>query len=207
MDKEQIYIKLETRYTAEPNSSVLLTDVAEVYCRNSDVQKYLENLKIYKAKEEEISDFVSAIDIINKIENARNDVEVNMIGKEEILIEVKSSTKKNNFFKILKVLIVCISLFLGAGLAIVNFHEDVNMKDSMEKLYFIVTGEGKSNPLIMLIPYSIGIGIGMTAFFSSNFSNKSRRKEPGPLEVEMDLYNKNVDEFMIQKIKDTNNPL
>ncbi|WP_416197788.1 MAG: Stage V sporulation protein AA [Sporanaerobacter sp.] len=207
MDKEQIYIKLETRYTAEPNSSVLLTDVAEVYCRNSDVQKYLENLKIYKAKEEEISDFVSAIDIINKIENTRNDVEVNMIGKEEILIEVKSSTKKNNFFKILKVLIVCISLFLGAGLAIVNFHEDVNMKDSMEKLYFIVTGEGKSNPLIMLIPYSIGIGIGMTAFFSSNFSNKSRRKEPGPLEVEMDLYNKNVDEFMIQKIKDTNNPL
>lgn len=155
----------------------MLTDVAEIYCKNSNVQKYLENLKIYKAKEEEISDFVSAIDIINKIENERDDVEVNMVGKEEILIEVKSSKKKSNFFKILKMLFVCIALFLGAGLAIVNFHEDVNMKGSMEKLYFIVTGEGKHNPLIMLIPYSIGIGIGMTAFFSSNFSNRTRRKD------------------------------
>lgn len=207
MEKEEIYIKLESRYTTEPNSSVYLTDVAEIFCKNASLQKYLEGLKIYNAKEKEICDFVSAIDIINKIENERDNVNVNIIGKPEILIEIKGGDKKNIIFKYLKVIIICITLFLGAGLAIINFHVDVNMKQSMEKIYYILTGTKKDNPLILLIPYSLGIGIGMIAFFSSAFSNKSRRKEPGPMEVEMDLFNKDVDDSILNIIKNTNKPL
>lgn len=167
----------------------------------------MEGLKIYKAKENEICDFVSAIDIINKIENQRDNVNVNIIGKPEILIEVKGGERKNIFFKYFKVAVICITLFLGAGLAIINFHIDVNMKQSMESIFYLVTGTKKENPLILLIPYSIGIGIGMFAFFSSAFSNKSRRKEPGPMEVEMDLFNKDVDDFILNKIKNTKKPL
>ena len=92
-------------------------------------------------------------------------------------------------------------------MAIINFHIDVNMKQSMESIFYLVTGTKKENPLILLIPYSIGIGIGMFAFFSSAFSNKSRRKEPGPMEVEMDLFNKDVDDFILNKIKNTKKPL
>ncbi len=207
MDKDQIYIKLESRYTTEPKSSVYLTDVAEIYCNSVNIQKYLEGLKIYKAKENEMCDFVSAIDIINKIENEKDNVSVNIIGEPEILIEVKGGEKKTTLFKYLKVVVICITLFLGAGLAIINFHIDVNMKQSMESIYYMITGTKRDNPLILLIPYSLGIGIGMIAFFSSAFSNKSRRKEPGPMEVEMDLFNKDVDDFILNKIKNTKKPL
>lgn len=198
---------MESRYTTEPNSSIYLTDVAEIYCNNENIQKYLEGLIIYKAKKNEMCDFVSAIDIINRIENEKNNVNVNILGKPEILIEVKGGDSKNTFLKYLKVMVICITLFLGAGLAIINFHIDVNMKQSMESIYYMVTGIKSDNPLILLIPYSLGIGIGMIAFFSSAFSNKSRRKEPGPMEVEMDLFNKDVDDFILNKIKNTKKPL
>lgn len=184
-----------------------MTDVAEIYCKDPDILNYLEGLKIYKAKEEELCDFVSAIDIISKIENEKDNVNVNMLGKPEVLIEVKGGKRKSEIFKHLKVIIICITLFLGAGLAIINFNVDVDMKKSMEKMYYIITGTKKDNPLILLIPYSFGIGIGMMVFFSSLFSNKSRRKEPGPMEVEMDLYNKDVDDFIVEKIKNINKPL
>lgn len=207
MLKDEIYIKLEGKYITEPKSDVYLTDVAEVYCKNPNIQKYLEGIKVYKAKEEEISDFVSAIDIISKIENEKDNINVNLLGKPEVLIEIKGGKEKSSLFKYLKVFIICATLFLGAGLAIINFNVDVNMKQSMENIYYIITGNKKDTPLILLIPYSIGIGLGMTAFFSSAFSNKSRRSEPGPMEVEMDLFSKDVDDFIVEKIKNSNKPL
>lgn len=207
IDKDQAYIKLESRYTVKPNSDVYLTDVAEIYCNNPSVQKFLESLKVYKSKNEEIYEFVSTIDILSKIENQRDNIDVIMIGEPEVLIEVKKSEEKSKIFEYFKVLVVCLVLFFGAGLAIIYFHEDVNMQKCMEKIFYIITGEYQKNPLIVLVPYSLGIGIGIGAFFSPVFSVKSKRKEPGPLEVEMDQYNKELDEYIVEKIKNTNKPL
>ncbi|MCR2042965.1 stage V sporulation protein AA [Anaerosalibacter massiliensis] len=207
IDKDQAYIKLESRYTVEPNSNVYLTDVAEIYCNNPNVQKFLEGLKVYKSKNEEIYEFISAIDILSKIENQKDNVDVVMTGEPEVLIEVKKAERKSKIFEYFKVLIVCLVLFFGAGLAIIYFHEDVNMQKCMEKIFYTITGEYNKNPLIILIPYSLGIGIGMGAFFSPIFSVKSKRKEPGPLEVEMDQYNKEIDEYIVEEIKNTEKPL
>lgn len=207
IDKDQAYIKLESKYTVESNSDVYLTDVAEIYCNNPSVQKFLESLKVYRAKNEEIYEFISSIDILNKIENQRDNIDVIIIGEPEVLIEVRKPDKKSKIFEYIKVLMVCLVLFFGAGLAIIYFHEDVNMQKCMEKIFYIITGEYKENPLIILVPYSLGIGIGIGAFFSPVFSVKSKRKEPGPLEVEMDQYNKELNEYIIEKIKNTNKPL
>lgn len=207
IDRDQAYIKLESRYTVEPNNNIYLTDVAEIYCNNPILQKFLESLKIYKSKNEEIYEFISAIDILSKIENKKDNVDVAMMGEPEVLIEVKKPEERSKIFEYFKVLIVCLVLFFGAGLAIIYFHEDVNMQKCMEKIFYVITGEYEKNPLIILVPYSLGIGLGMGAFFSPIFSVKSKRKEPGPLEVEMDQYNKEVDDFIVEKIKNTDKPL
>lgn len=42
-----------------------------------------------------------------------------------------------------------------------NFHEDVSMQVVHQKIYYMVTGTYDNQPLILQIPYSLGLGIGM----------------------------------------------
>ena len=76
-----------------------------------------------------------------------------------------------------------------------NFHEDVSMLQVHQKIYTIITGETKEHPLLLQIPYSIGIGIGMILFFNRVFK-KRLNEEPSPLEVEMFLYQQNLDQYV-----------
>ena len=93
-------------------------------------------------------------------------------------------------------------MFFGASIAIINFHEDVNTRASLEKIYFTFTGVEKKNPLIMGIPYSIGIGAGMATFFSRIWtSSKRRKKEPGPMEVELFIYDDEVEQYVTSELQ------
>ncbi len=122
------------------------------------------------------------------------------MGDTEILVNIQGESSEWKLFSILKTALVCFILFLGAGLAIVNFHADVNMDKSLQIIYHMVTGEEKQKPLILLIPYSLGIGAGMTVFFNHLFQKKWK-KEPSPLEVEMFMYEKNIDDYILDTTK------
>lgn len=201
ISQDQGFIKLESYYATPPNSSVYLKDVADIYSNNEATQKFLENIKIYNAKNEDW-DYVTAVDIVNKIQSQKNNIDVTMLGEPEILIEIKKSEEKNIFFEILKVIFATSILFFGAAMTIMYFHEDVNMGKTMEKLYYLITGKSVKNPLILVIPYSIGIGVGMITFFSRIItSNKRRKMEPGPMEVEMFLYDKEMEDYLLKDIK------
>ncbi len=201
ISQEQGFIKLESYYATLPNSSVYLKDVADIFSNNKNVQKFLENVKIFDAKKEDW-DYVTAIDIVNKIQSQKDNIDLTMLGEPEVLIEIKETEEKNMLLEILKVIFASSILFFGAAMTIMYFHEDVNMGKTMEKLYYIITGKQEKNPLILVIPYSIGIGVGMITFFSRIMtSNKRRKMEPGPMEVEMFLYDKEIEDYLIKDIK------
>jgi stage V sporulation protein AA len=77
-----------------------------------------------------------------------------------------------------------------------NFHEDVAMGDVHQKIYQLITGEKSEKPLIIQIPYSLGVGIGMVLFFNHLFKKKFN-EEPSPLEVEMFKYQQDLDQFIV----------
>jgi stage V sporulation protein AA len=77
-----------------------------------------------------------------------------------------------------------------------NFHEDVSMGAVHQKIYKIVTGHYVKKPLILQIPYSIGLGIGMIMFFNHLF-RKRFNEEPSPLEVEVFNYQQDLDQYVI----------
>lgn len=200
IEKEQVFIKLESKYVTTVNSFISLKDIGEIYCKDKDTLNFMENLRAYDAGSNKGKDYISAVDVIRKVNEKKDNIDVVMVGEPEVLIEIKDYKKPNNVYTILKVIFICVLLFLGSGLAIVYFHEDVNMKDAMERLYYIVTGTHKKNPLILTIPYSLGIGIGMGAFFGRIY-DKNITEKPGPLEVENYLYNKDSDDFVVESIK------
>lgn len=63
-------------------------------------------------------------------------------------------------------------------------------------LYEMVTGQAVDKPLLLQIPYSLGLGIGMILFFNHWF-RKRINEEPSPLEVEMFNYQQSIDQYVI----------
>lgn len=77
-----------------------------------------------------------------------------------------------------------------------NFHADVNMLEVQIRIVEMVTGERDEHPYLFQIAYSLGLGFGMTVFFNHLFKKKWN-EEPTPLEVEMYLYQENLDQYVV----------
>ena len=205
MEKEQVYINLETKYSVDLNTHVYVKDIGEVYCINENIKKKVENTRVYNGQDKESYDYITGNEIIAKILNSVENIDLNIIGGPDVLLEIKGQEQFSQIFNALKVVFVAIILFLGAAMAIVYFYEDVNMKGTLEKMFLIMTGEKKKDPLSLNISFSLGIGLGMYAFFSRIFSfSKRRKQEPGPMELELYLYDKDIEDNILHELKQKN---
>ena len=82
--------------------------------------------------------------VITQIITAFQEVEVQMIGPAQTIIEVVLQKKAVSipFF-----LLIWFLLFFGAALTIINFHEDVSMKAAQQTFIPMITGEVEAKPL------------------------------------------------------------
>ena len=89
-----------------------------------------------------------------------------------------------------------------------NFHADVSMPKVLARIFYLITGEVNHRPLLLQIPYSLGIGAGMILFFNHIFKHRFN-DEPSPLELEVFLYQESIDQYVIdhEKKEDTHGPL
>jgi stage V sporulation protein AA len=139
-----------------------------------------------------------AIQEQNMIQTKFPELDVRVLGPLYTIIETE--TPRSRLPKKIFVLIIAIFLFTGSGLAIMNFHTEVNMKRVHERIYFIVTGHKSSNLLLLQIPYSIGIGVGMVLFLNHVFKRRFN-EEPSPMELEMFQYQEMIDQYVIEHEK------
>lgn len=201
MENKDVYIVLKDKKTIATNGNAYIKDIAKVSAADNKTKQKVEDLKIYKSGKDEKWDYINANTLADKIGAKYEDLNINILGSSEVLLEIKSIEDKSPILQFLKILSICIILFLGSGIAIINFHEDVNMEKSIEKIYYTVTGEKKDKPKIMTIPYSIGIGVGVVTFFSRIISkSERRRKEPGPMEIELFLYNRDMEDYILNEL-------
>ncbi|MGB9867068.1 MAG: hypothetical protein ACPLPR_04045 [Bacillota bacterium] len=97
--------------------------------------------------------------------------------------------------RLARALVVSALIFVGSATAIMNFHSDVSMKQVQSEVYRMLTGVRTDRPLLLQVPYSIGVAVGVYVFFN-HIRLGGTKDEPSPLEVEMFLYDKNVKECM-----------
>lgn len=202
MANEKVYIKLKEKAVVGIDTKIKIKDISEIYCAKPELMKKIEDVNVGKGNAEENWDYINSVQVAEKILEKHPDLDLDILGSSEVIIEYKTEEKDKPFLEFIKVIAVCIVLFFGASIAIMNFHEDVNTRKALEKLYYTFTGEKKENPLIMAIPYSIGIGVGMLTFFSRIFSfSRRRKKEPGPMEVELFLYDDETEQYILNELK------
>lgn len=191
----------------EPNANIYVKDIGEVYCNNKSIKQKVEEIKILKVQPEESYNYISGNQVIAKILDSVQNIDVSIIGGPDILLEIKEREKPRPLLNFFKILTVSIILFFGSAMAIINFFEDAEMRSSLEKIHYIITGTRETAPMIVGIPFSIGIGLGIYTFFNRVFSlSKRRRQEPGPLELELYLYDKNLEDNIMHDLKKSDNP-
>lgn len=206
INKEQVYINLNSKYASPLNTNIYVKDVGEVYCKDKNIQDKVDNIKIYSKKNNEAYDYISGTNIIEKVLSKIPNIDLTILGSSDVLLEIKGREKQSNFLNMLKVIIVCILLLFGSAFALIYFFQDVDMQDVVQNIHYIITGSEETNPKIMTIPFSIGIGIGIFVFFNRIFSfSKRRRQEPGTLELELFLYDKNMEDNIMENIKNNDN--
>lgn len=188
-----IYLRLHKRIKVSPQATVKLGDIAQLIADEGALPQ-LKKLPIREINKGDGTHVILDIyEVIAKIKTVFKQNDVEYLGDPEIILEIEESVRKP---PLVAVLAVWFLLFVGSGLAIMNFHTDVAMKQVHQRIYYLITGEHEKHPYILQIPYSLGIGMGMVIFFNL-FFKKRINDEPSPLEVEMFLYQQNVDQYMI----------
>jgi len=192
--QQPLYLRMRKRLSIKPCDEITLGDICQLYWDDHH-EPWLRELPVYQIKPED-GDLI-IIDIMQVIRLLRRqlpDVPLEIQGAPQIVVEVRRARKEPNLFLVALVWLV---LFIGSGMAIMNFHTDVSMLQVHQRIHFLVTGRVNEQPLWLQIPYSVGIGLGMILFFNHIF-RKRINEEPSPMDVELFLYQENLDQYYIQ---------
>lgn len=190
--EKTLYIRLRHRIQANPNDVITIGRIAQVV-GNRELMDRIKKIIIHHVS---LSDknivVLDVMTVVNEIHKVDDEIDIQTIGPSQTIVEIVYEKKR---ISPLLFGVVWILLFVGSGLAIMNFHEDVSMQQVHMRIYKIITGETNKQPLLLQIPYSIGLGLGMILFFNHLFK-KRFNEEPSPLEVEMFNYQMDLDNYV-----------
>ncbi|MFC4103787.1 stage V sporulation protein AA [Paenibacillus xanthanilyticus] len=189
-----LYLRLRRRIGIKPGGIVTLGMAARLFAADHELEQRLQALVLHRHREKDGNRVViDLLQTVKTIQEAYPRIEIEAFGDPQVLVIVREKEPKPRMFMLV---IAWLLLFFGSGLAIMNFHTDVSMKEVHQRIAELVTGNKSEHPLWLQIPYSLGIGIGMVLFFNHLF-RKRFNEEPNPLEVELYLYEENVNNYVI----------
>ena len=188
-----IYTRMRNRVHVNVNQKVRIKDIARIIGPEELVSRIEEALLLTVNSEDKNIIIIDLAQLIMAIQAIDPLIEVETFGPSQAIIEVIYPKKKMSFVTFA---VIWLLMFIGGGITIMNFHVDVSMAEVHQKLFTLITGRVDEKPLLIQIPYSFGIGIGMILFFN-HFFKKRFNEEPSPLEVEMFNYQQDLDRYVI----------
>jgi stage V sporulation protein AA len=192
--EKTVFIKLRHRVQVKPESVVTVGDVAQIIANDCNVTEQLKTVPLYQIQPSDKNIVImDVMKVVRVIVERDSSLDVQTVGPSQTIIEVVYQKQR---FSTAYFLIIWLLLFVGSAMAIMNFHEDVSMQEVHQRLYEMITGKKENKPLLLQIPYSLGLGIGMILFFNHVF-RKRINEEPSPLEVEMFNYQQSLDQYVI----------
>ncbi len=178
---------------------VTLGEIADLSCKNSSVLARNQVRKIASLPKGKYGRYVvSMIDVIREIERAEPQVEVTHIGEPTFVLTYENPSQKNRLLSMVKIALVSLITFFGAGFSIMTFNTDVAVTDLFDNVYQLFTGRDSPGFSVLETTYSAGIGIGVVLFFN-HFGRRKLTQDPTPMEVEMRTYEDDIDTTIIEQ--------
>lgn len=194
--RDVLYIKVGQN-TEVDKKDVCISDVAQVECTNVNVLNKVKSLKLMKIPDEKHKRHVfSILTIIEIIHKEYPDLEIENLGQADFIITYRPPKKRSKIAVVLKVALVCIIIFCGAGFSIMAFNQDAGVTDTFKNLYKLATGIESDGFTILELMYSVGL-IGGIIIFYNHIGKMNISKDPTPIEVEMRLYEEDINTTLI----------
>lgn len=197
-EKKLVYVKIPQETKTE-KKDVRLGDAARIYSRDKAAEARVKAFRLvsFQKARRKTSWVGSVMEIIQKAEQADPEIQLVNLGETDFVVFYEPEKGGSRLFENLKVFFVCLVSFCGAAFAIMSFHNDSNVTDVFGNVYRLVMGEEAEGPTVLDASYSVGLAAGILVFFN-HFASWKLTVDPTPIEVEMDLYEENLNKTVIQ---------
>ena len=197
MSSKVLYLKAEQNAEVM-QAQVCVKDIATVYCSDSSITSKVKALKIYQFQEEKRKrQVISILRVIELIEKECPAVTVESVGENATLIELVNAGRHKTMAQTVRLIFVMLISFFGTGFTIMAFHNDISINRLFSRVYEQVMGYTPHGYTILEITYSLGLAVGIIIFFN-HIGGRRLTKDPTPIEVEMRVYETDVNKALIE---------
>ena len=195
---ETVYIKAD-RDAEVTKPEVTLGDVLKIECANPDIVPKLNTLKLLKFhhtdKKHQNRTAVSILKVIQCIHEQYPNIDVQNMGETDFIVTYEKTA--GGAVHYMKAAAVTAISFIGAAFSIMAFNNDVDTTKMFSQIYELLTGHESNGFTILELTYCIGLVIGILTFFN-HFGKKKFTVDPTPMEVEMRLYENDIQSTLIE---------
>lgn len=200
MENTTIYISLE-QSTMVNSRKVHIGDIATIFCIDKDISFKVSNTEIMVFKNtEQDQSVITIIKLIEIINKQFKNVLIESIGSPETIVYYRNLKPMSKLSGKIKAIFLMVLAFFGTGYSIMSYNMDVSADELLDKLYELFTGvsaqDSTTGPALGIIAYSVGLCMGMIIFFNHGI-NKKNSDDPTPLQVQMRLYEQDVNQCVI----------
>lgn len=194
---DTLYINIKQNSEVH-KKDVFLSDVADVYCVNRAAESKAKALKVLTIRENRNKRYImAAIDVIEKLQEQDPKLQIDNLGEVSFIVDYQKPGRPAYFTAWLKTLFVCVIAFFGSAFAIMTFNNDASVSDVFKEIYRLVMGAESDGFTVLELSYTVGLALGIIVFFN-HFAKIKINTDPTPLEVEMRLYEDNINKTLIQ---------
>lgn len=197
MQKETLYLKLERNVELQ-SEDVWMKDLGKMFCRDENLLNRIKAIKVTKFQEKDGGrKVICVLWLIEMLQQEYPQLEVESIGEAEVVVEQVKTSRYKGLSEVLKIIFVSCICFFGAAFTIMAFHNDVSIVKTFDRVYELITGVSPQGVTILEISYSIGLAVGIILFFN-HIGGRRITKDPTPIEVEMRIYEKEVNDALVE---------
>lgn len=198
-NQDTLYIKGD-RDVELTKTEVTLGDILSLECSNKTMIPKIKSIKLVKFSEQGKKQqriVVSVLKIIACIHEQYPNLDIQNLGETDIILTYENQNTPGNVVHLLKTAVVVVLVFCGSAFSIMAFHNDVSITRLFSQIYLALTGVESDGYTILEVSYSIGIIIGILGFFN-HFGKKRFTVDPTPLEVQMRLYENDIQTTLVE---------
>ena len=192
-----VYIKGD-RNAEIDHTDITVGDLLAVECADPHLKNRIKTEKVLKLPQKGCHRVVvSVLEIIALLHQSFPELDIQNLGETDLIVTYEGGKKPSAWFQCGKVILVVLISFFGAAFSMMSFNNDVNVTTLFGQLYQWATGEESTGFTILELTYSIGVSVGILVFFN-HFGKKRFSVDPTPIEVEMRLYENDIQTTLVE---------
>ena len=194
--KDTLYIKGNQSVEVKKRA-VTLGDLVTMECSKENIVNKLKTIKMFEVSDSGQHRYVvSIMKIIECIHKEYPELQIQNLGVPDMIVTYEEQKQNNKTVQGMKIAFVTILSFVGAAFAIMTFNNDSESPKLFSQIYELFTGKPHRGLGVLELTYSIGLVIGILVFFN-HFGRKRFTVDPTPIEVEMRLYENDIQSSII----------